>query len=182
MKIPGKQALEVLANQKLDTLVLEEIGRARMRIVRLERRFPSAPTREIAERLVDAKRRIGSTSGAVSGLFGLASIPADLLLVTYLQAVLGVELATLYKANLKSEQGRNELLDLLGHANGIGPIVRAGPKLLGRLALTVLERGGLPTLGRAFPVVAMPVTAYLNNRAITRVGDEVIRFYEHKQR
>ncbi len=104
-------------------------------------------------------------------------MPADLLVVTYLQTVLLVELATLHHVNLKSERGRDELLDVLGYANGVGPIVRAGPKLLGRIALTLFEKASLPTLGRAFPVVAAPVTAYLNNRALDRVGVEGIRHY-----
>lgn len=180
MNLPGKTELQALAGQQLDELVLAEISRARLRLHELEKRYPSATPRELAQRLVDAKKRLGSTTGAVSGLFGLASIPADLLVVTYLQAVLLVELGVLYKANLKSERGREELIDLLGYANGVGPIVRAGPKLLGRLALTVLERGGLPTLGRAFPVVAAPITAYLNSRAIERVGEEAVRYFEHR--
>jgi uncharacterized protein (DUF697 family) len=180
MNLPGKAELAALANRQLDDLVLGEIGRARMRLHKLEQRYPSATPRELAERLIDSKKRVGSTAGAISGLFGLVSIPADLLTVTYLQSVLLVELGVLYKANLKSERGRDELLDLLGYANGVGPIVRTGPKLLGRLALTLLERGGLPTLGRAFPVVAAPVTAYLNSRAIERVGEEAIRYFEHR--
>ena len=180
MKIPGRNELADLANQRMDALVLGEIGRARMRIHNLERRYPSASPRELAEHLVEAKKRLGSTSGAISGLFGLAAIPADLVLVTYFQSVLLVEVGTLYKANLKTEHARNEMLDLLGYANGVGPIVRAGPKLLGRLALTLFERGGLPTFGRAFPVVAAPITAYLNAKAIERVGDEAVRYYGHK--
>ena len=180
MKIPGKEALQALASQRMDTLVLDEIARARRRIHAIERRYPTAKPREIAQHLIDSKKRLASTSGAVSGLFGLVSIPADLLLVTYFQSVLLVELGVLYKANLKAERGRDELLDLLGYANGVGPIVRAGPKLLGRLALTLFQRGGLPTMGRAFPVVAAPLTAYLNARAIDRVGEEAVRFYEHK--
>jgi uncharacterized protein (DUF697 family) len=181
VKLPGKAELSALASQRLDTVVLAEIARARRRIHDLERRYPSAGARELSERLIDSKKRVGSTTGAVSGLFGLVSIPADLILVTYLQCVLLVELATLYKANLKNERGRDELLDLLGYANGVGPIVRAGPKLLGRVALSVFERGGLPTLGRAFPVVAAPLTAYLNSKAIDRVGQEAVRFYEHRK-
>ena len=180
MKLPGRRELEALAGQRFDQVVLGEIGRARMRLHALERRYPSAGSRELAAHLVDAKKRLASTAGAVSGLFGLVSVPADLLLVTYLQSVLLVELGVLYKSNLKSERGRNELLDLLGYANGVGPVVRAGPKLLGRLALTLFQRGGLPTLGRAFPVVAAPVTAWLNARAIERVGEEAVRFYEHR--
>lgn len=181
MKIPGRDELAALAGQRVDDIVLAEIARARRRIHALERRYPSAAPRELGERLIDSKKRLGSTTGAISGLFGLVSIPADLVLITYFQCVLLVEVGTLYKANLKSERGRDELLDLLGYANGVGPIVRAGPKLLGRLALTLFERGGLPALGRAFPVVAAPVTAYLNGKAIERVGQEAVRFYEHRR-
>jgi hypothetical protein len=177
VKLPKKAELNALAGEQFDAVVLGEIGRARARIHRLERQYPAADTREIAQRLIDAKKTIAGTSGAISGLFGLLSVPADLLVVTYLQTVLLVELATLHQANLKSERGRAELLDLLGYANGVGPIVRAGPKLLGRIALTLFERSSLPTLGRAFPVVAAPVTAYLNNRALERVGLEGLRYY-----
>jgi hypothetical protein len=181
MEIPGKAELEALASKRLETIILSEIGRARIRIADIERKFPSAKPREIAQRLIDSKKTLATTTGAISGLFGLVSVPADLVAVTYFQIVLLVELATLYQANLKSTRGRDELIDLLGYANGVGPIVRAGPKLLGRVALTLLERGGLPTLGRAFPVIAAPVTAYLNNQSIERVGDEAIRFYAHRK-
>ena len=177
MKVPSKAELESLAEQQFDSLVLSEIGRARRRIHALERQYPAADTREVAQRLIDAKKTAASTSGAISGLFGLLSLPADLLVVTYLQIVLLVELATLHQANLKNERGRSELLDVLGYANGVGPIVRAGPKLLGRIALTLFEKASLPTLGRAFPVVAAPVTAYLNNRALERVGLAGLRYY-----
>jgi hypothetical protein len=177
VKVPSKAELEVLAGQQFDGLVLGEIGRARQRIHDLQRKYPSADTREIAQRLIDSKKSVASTSGAISGLFGLVSVPADLLVVTYLQTVLLVELATLHQANLKSERGRDELLDVLGYANGVGPILRAGPKVLGRIALTLLKKASLPTLGKAFPVVAAPVTAYLNNRAIERVGIEGLRHY-----
>jgi hypothetical protein len=177
VRLPGKAELDSIAGQKFDQLVLDEIGRARRRITELEQKYPSADPREIAQRLIDSKKTLAGTSGAISGLFGLLSLPADLVVVTYLQTVLLVELATLYKANLKSQRGRDELLDLLGYANGVGPIVRAGPKLVGRIALTLFSRSGLPTLGRAFPVVAAPVTAYLNNRSLERVGAEGIRFY-----
>ena len=41
----------------------------------------------------------------------------------------------------------------------------------------MLERGGLETFGRALPLVAAPVTAYLNNKNIQEVGEEAVRFY-----
>ncbi|MBI5547922.1 MAG: EcsC family protein [Deltaproteobacteria bacterium] len=169
--------LKKLANERFSTLVLAEIRRARERIAELERTYPSASRKELATRLIDAKKAIATTSGAVSGLFGLVSVPVDLVLVTYLQISLLVDIAVLSRVNLKSARAQDDLLDLLGYANGTGPLVRAGPKVLGRIAVSLLHRGGLPWLGRAVPVVAAPLTAWLNNRALKRVGDEALRFY-----
>jgi hypothetical protein len=169
--------LRKLANESFSTLVLSEIRRARERIAELERTYPSAKRPELATRLIDSKKAIATTAGAVSGLFGLVSVPLDLVYVTYLQISLLVDIAVLSRVNLKSARAQDELLDLLGYANGTGPMVRAGPKVLGRIAIALLERGGLPWLGRAVPVVAAPLTAYLNNRALARVGQEALRFY-----
>lgn len=169
--------LRALASAQFSTLVLAEIGRAKARQHELERTYPSAGRKELATRLIDAKKSLAATGGAVSGLFGLVSVPLDLVFVTYLQISLLVDIAVLHQVNLKSERAHNELLDVLGYANGTGPLVRAGPKVLGTIAMAMLQRGGLPWLGRAVPVIASPLTAYLNNRALKRVGDEAMRFY-----
>lgn len=177
LKSMSPAQLKKLANAKFSDLVLSEIGRAKKRISDLQRTYPSAGRHELATRLIDSKKSIAGMGGAVSGLFGLVSVPLDLVFVTYLQISLLVDIAVLSKVNLKSERAQNELLDLLGYANGAGPMVRAGPKVLGRIAIALFQKGGLPWLGRAVPVVAAPLTAYLNNRALKRVGDEALRFY-----
>lgn len=169
--------LRRLADARLSDIVLGEMTRARARVHALEQRFPSADAREIGHRLIDSKKALASMVGGVSGVFGLASVPADLLVMAWLQLVLLTEIAILHKVNLKTERARGELLDLFGYANGIGPMQRAGPKVLGKIVGTLLERGGLETLGRALPLVAAPVTAYFNNRHIQEVGEEAIRFY-----
>jgi hypothetical protein len=46
------------------------------------------------------------------------------------------------------------------------------------VAEVLLTKGGLQTIGRAMPLVAAPVTAYLNNQHIQQVGDHAVRFYE----
>jgi hypothetical protein len=172
------QKLRAVANQSFSSLVLSEIGRSRKRIAELERAYPSAERKELAQRLVDAKKTIAATSGAISGLFGLLSVPLDMVLVAYLQTSLLVDVATLHHVNLKSARAQGELLDLLAYANGAsGPLLRAGPKLVGRIAIALFQRGGLPTLGRAVPVVASPLTAWLNNRALARVGREAMLHY-----
>lgn len=170
--------LKKLAGAKLSDVVLQEIARSRTRVAELEKRFPSAAPKELAQHLIEGKKALASMAGGVSGVFGLISVPADMVFMAWLQIILLVDVATLYKVNLKSERSRGELLDLLGYANGLGPLQRSSPKVLGSLAARLLAKGGLPTLGRAMPLVAAPITAYLNNQHIQAVGDQALRFYE----
>jgi len=170
--------LKRLAGAKMSDLVLQEVGRAKTRVAALEKRYPSASPRELAQRLIDEKKGVAGMVGGISGVFGLISLPADMVFMAWLQLVLLVDVATLYKVNLKSERTRGELLDLFGYANGLGPLHRASPKVLGRVVGKILERGGLGSLGKAVPLVAAPITAYLNNQHIQSVGDQAVRFYE----
>lgn len=170
--------LKKLANTKLSDLVLQEVARSRKRVLELEQRYPSAGVRERAQRLIDDKKHVAGMVGGVSGVFGLMGLPADLTVMAWLQLVLLVDLATLYKVNLKSARARAELLDLYGYTTGVDPLRRSGPRVLGKVAETLLKMGGLQTLGRAMPLVAAPVTAYLNNQHIQKVGDQAVRFYE----
>src|SRR5438270_247825 len=106
--------------------------------------------------------------GALRGLFGLVSVPADLAFVTALQLSLIMEIALVFKANLKSDRARTEVFEVLGYSNGADTVnmaSRAGPKLFARVAEMVLTKRGLASLGRVLPVVAAPVSAYLNNRS-----------------
>ncbi|NMO19760.1 EcsC family protein [Pyxidicoccus fallax] len=170
--------LKKLGSARLSDVVLGEVGRARVRVAELEKRYPNAPPKELAQRLIDDKKNLASMAGGISGVFGLVALPADMLFMTYLQLVLLTDVATLYKANLKTERARGEMLDLFGYANGLGPLHRAGPKVLGKLASMLLEKGGLHTFGRAMPLVAAPITAYFNNQHIQMVGEQAVRFYE----
>ncbi|MCP3099754.1 EcsC family protein [Myxococcus sp. K15C18031901] len=170
--------LKKLGSTRLSDIVLQETKRAKVRVAELEKRYPQAQARELAQRLVDEKKNLASMVGGVSGVFGLVALPADLLFMAYLQITLLTDVATLYKVNLKSERTRAEMLDLFGYANGLGPLQRSSPKVMGKLAELLLKKGGMHTLGRAMPLVAAPVTAYLNNQHIQRVGEQAVRFYE----
>lgn len=170
--------LKKLADTKLSDLVQQEVPRSRKRVLELEQRYPSAGMRERAQRLIDEKKHVASMTGGISGVFGLVGLPFDLTIMAWLQLTLLVDLATLYKVSLKSERARNELLDLYGYTTGVGPVHRSGPRVLGKVAEVLLMKGGLKTLGRAMPLVAAPVTAYLNNQHIQKVGDHAVRFYE----
>ena len=46
------------------------------------------------------------------------------------------------------------------------------------IAAMVLTKTGLKALGRAMPLVAAPISAYLNNQHVQRVGDSAIRHYD----
>jgi uncharacterized protein (DUF697 family) len=170
--------LKKLGSTRLSDVVLQEVARSRVRVAELEKRYPQAPPKELAQRLIDDKKNIASMVGGVSGVFGLVALPADMVFMAYLQIILLTDVATLYKANLKTERARGEMLDLFGYANGLGPLHRAGPKVMGKLAALLLEKGGLHTLGRAMPLVAAPITAYFNNQHIQMVGEQAVRFYE----
>ena len=168
------------ARDKLNRFYLDELGRARKRVDELRDKYPSATNQEVVQRLIDAKKGWAGAGGAVSGLFGLVTLPADIAFVAALQLSLIMEVALLHRVNLKSDRARQEIFDLLGYANGVdqlGVSVRAGPKLVARVAQRLLTRKGLVSLGRALPVVAAPLSAHFNNRDIQRAGEAALRFY-----
>jgi uncharacterized protein (DUF697 family) len=169
-----------VAKDKLASLYLDQITRARRRVDDLRTRYPAAQPTEMAQRLIDQKKAWASTGGAVSGLFGLVSVPADLAFVTALQLSLIIEIALVFKANLKSDRARTEVLEVLGYSNGADTVnlaSRAGPKLFARVAEMMLTKRGLASLGRVLPVVAAPVSAWLNNKDIQRAGEAAVRYY-----
>jgi len=170
--------LKTLAGQRLSSVVLGEISRSRKRVGELERHYPSAHARDLAQRLIDNKKAVAGMVGGVTGVFGLAAIPADALVMAWLELGLLVDIATAYKVNLKSGSARQELLDLYAYATGVGPLKRNGPRVLGKLVSAVLQRGGLKAVGRAVPLVAAPVSAYFNNQHIQNLGEEAVRHYE----
>ena len=170
--------LRKLADQRLSDLVIWELPRARRKVRELERRFPSADRRELANRLIDEKKSFAAMVGGVTGVFGLASVPFDLLAMAYVELVMLVEVAIVYRKNLKSEHQRNELLDLFGESNGVGPLTRSTPRAMGTTLGYVLTRSGAEMLGRAMPVIAAPISAWYNNRHVQQVGDAAVRHYE----
>src|SRR5881392_1939304 len=168
------------AKERLWQVYVGEIARCRRRVDELREKYPAAAAPELAQRLTDTKKTWASTGGAVSGLFGLALVPADLVFVTALQLTLIMEIALVHRINLKSDRARDEVFEVLGYSNGADTVNlagRAGPKLLARIAEKALTKRGLAQLGRAVPVIASPVVAFLNNRDLQRAGQAAVRFY-----
>lgn len=170
--------LKKLGNAQLSELIQKEAVRARQRVDELQQRYPSAGPREISQRLIDAKKNLASMVGGMTGVFGAVTVPVDLLGMVYLQISLLTEVATAFKLPLKSESERQELLDLFGYANGVGPLQRSSPKVLSGLAAFLLSQGGLKSLSRAMPLVAAPISAYLNNQHVQQVGEAAVRHYD----
>jgi uncharacterized protein (DUF697 family) len=190
-KLPGRElaagrgpdytcAVLLQENDRLTRLYLGELTRARKRVDGLREKFPSASSAELVQRLIDSKKSWAGTGGAISGLFGWITLPADLAFVTALQLSLIMEVALVHKVNLKSERAREEVLEVLGYSNGADTANlarRSAPKLVSRVAQAILSRGGLKSLGRAVPVLAAPLSAHLNNKDIQRAGEAALRFY-----
>jgi hypothetical protein len=167
------------AEGRFEAWVLSEVGRARTRVRELKTRYPTAPQRELAQRLIDEKKRWAAMGGAASGFLGLLTLPADLALVSYLQLSLLVDIATLCDRNLKSARAREELWELFKGAQGaVNLASRSSPHVVGLVAERLLATRALRLLGRALPVVAAPLTAAVNARALQVVGDEALRWYE----
>ena len=170
--------IKALGEATLIEIVVREIPRARQRIGQLEETYPSAQRRELAQRLIDEKKGLAGMVGGVTGIFGLVSLPVDLSVMVWLELMLLVDIATLYKVNLKGESQRTELLDLFAQTNGVGPLTRSTPRAVGTFARFALTRGGLGAVGRGVPLVAAPISAWLNNKHIQAVGETAIRHFE----
>ncbi len=170
--------LKKMGNTQLSELIEKEAVRARATVEELQKRYPTAGPRELSQRLIDSKKNVASMIGGITGVFGAVTVPVDLVGMVYLQLSLLTEVATVFKLSLKSERERQELIDLLGYSNGIGPLQRSGPKVVGSVAALLLARGGLKTLSRAMPLVAAPISAYLNNQHIQQVGESAVRHYD----
>lgn len=172
--------LRRFADQRLASWILAETGRARLRVKDIRTRYPSAPLSEQAERLLDEKKKWASTGGAVSGLFGLATLPLDFALVGYLQLSLIIDLAVLNDRHLKSASARREVLQIFFAANTTATTAAmASPRAVARLAERILSTKGMRFLGKMMPVVAAPITAALNTRALERVSEEAMRYYRY---
>ena len=167
-----------LASLRMEDVVGLEAKRARTRVKALRTRYPSAGPREVGQHVIDSAKGLASLSGSVSGVFGLVSVPADLVVMAWLQIRMLADIATAYGVDLRFRRARTELLGVLGEANGVGPLQRSGPKVLGKMAAVLAERGGFASLGRAMPLVAASVTVWLNNHYVQLVGEAAFWQYD----
>lgn len=170
--------LRKLANVRLSDLVEQESVRSKKRISDLRFRYPSATTKELAQRLIDNKKHLAQLTGGISGVLGIFSVPPDMLIMAWLDLSLSTDLATLYKENLKTAAARREVLDFFYEMNGIPAYQREGPKVLSRLAGMLAAQLGGKTIGKALPMVGAPISMYLNSQHIQFIGEQAMRHYE----
>ena len=168
------------ADERFSRWVLAETTKARHRVREIRDRYPSAPLSEQAQRLRDEKKKWAATGGAVSGLFGLATLPFDFAMVGYLQLSLIIDIAVLNDRHLKSRSARREIFHIFFSANSAAQsAARASPRAVARLAERILSARGMRFLGKLMPVVAAPITAAMNTRDLERVHEEAMRFYAY---
>ena len=163
------------ARSRLRQLIQEERKRAQWHIDLIKRSEPYASKDRVAHLILERWRRVAMVEGGVTGAFGLAGVPLNLLLFAYCQLAVVVSIAETYGVALEGEAGEAALLEVIGRAHGIEDLVRASPRVLGALARALAVRHGLGTIGRMVPVVASPISAELNRRELQRTGREALR-------
>ena len=163
------------ARTRLRHLIQQERRRAQWHIDLIKRAEPYASRDRVAHLMLERWRRLATVEGGLTGAFGLAGVPFNLLLFTYFQLAVVVSIAETYGVALDGEAGEEALLDVLGRAHGIEDLVRSSPRVLGALARALALRHGLGTLGRLVPLLAVPISASLNRRELQRIGNEALR-------
>ena len=70
-----------LGSLRMEDVVGLEAKRARTRVKALRERYPSAGPRELGQHVIESAKGLASLTGSVSGVFGLVSVPADLVVM-----------------------------------------------------------------------------------------------------
>ncbi len=160
---------------RLRQLIQTERRRAQWHIDLIKKSEPYASKDRVAHLILDRWRSIATVEGGLTGAFGLAGVPVNILLFAYCQLAVVVSIAEAYGVALDGEAGESALLDVIARAHGIEDLVRASPRVLGALARALALKHGLGTLGRMVPMIAAPISASLNRRELERTGNEALR-------
>lgn len=163
------------AQRRLRELIKQERKRARVHIDFIRRGEPDASNDRVARVMLSRWRTLASVEGGMTGAAGFFGVPLNLVLFSYVQVAVVVSIAEAYGIALDGRAGEEALLDVIGRAHGMDDLVRTGPRVLGALAKLLALRHGLGTVGRLVPMVAAPISAALNRRALDRLGDEAFR-------
>lgn len=164
-----------LFRRRLADLIRDERPRARLLIRLIRSAEPGASDDRVAQILMKRWAQAAAVEGGLTGAVGLFGVPVNWVLFTYFQVAMTVAIAEVYGLVLEGESGESAVIEVIKRAHGVGEVRRAGPPLLGALARSLALRQGLATFGRLVPLVAVPLTARLNQRDLRRTGAEALR-------
>lgn len=165
----------------LEAWLLRELTRSRLRVAELQHLHPDADKAELSRRLIDLAKDRAATRGMVAGLFGWMSIPADVAQVAWMRLCLAIDLAVLHGVNLKSRSGRAELFDLLGIEGGepnLRNLAKTTPRWMRSATSSMVKRMGWRTIGRTIPILAVPISAWVNGKDIEQMGRDALRRFD----
>ncbi len=174
----GHRVREAL-RKNLRELIAQEKKRARIHIQWIRRSEPAVSKDRLARIMLERWVKVASVEGGITGTFGFLGVPTNLILFSYAQIALVVSIAEAYDAALDGVSGEEKVLAVIGRAHGVQDLVRAGPRVVSAIARAVALNRGLGMLGRMVPMVAAPISAKLNERDMSRVGQEAIRRFGH---
>ncbi|MCC7386843.1 MAG: hypothetical protein IT384_33715 [Deltaproteobacteria bacterium] len=163
------------ARARLRDLIASERNRARLHIGMIRRSEPNASRDRVANVILERLIRAASLEGGLTGALGFLGVPLNLVAFAYLEIALVVAVAEAYDVPLEGPAGEDALLGVLGKAHGVEDVLRSTPRVLGAIAKTLALRHGFLTLGRLVPLVASPIAARLNQRAMDRTATEALR-------
>ncbi len=168
----GKAA--IATKRRLRDLIKQERRRSQVHIDFIRRAEPEASNDRVAHVMLARWSKVAAVEGGMTGAVGFFGVPLNLLLFSYFQVAVVVSIAEAYGVALDGQAGEEALLDVIGQAHGMPDLVRAGPRVLGALAKAFALKHGLSTLGRLIPMIAAPISAALNRRAMTRIGRQAL--------
>lgn len=167
--------LRDLARRRLSQLIEDEQKRARFHIGLIRREDPPPSNDRVAQTIFDRWVKVATVEGGLTGAAGFAGVPLNFVLFTYFQVAMVVSIAEAYNISLTGEAGEEALLGVIGKAHGFDDLVRESPRILGEIAKAIALRHGLTAFGRLIPMVAAPISAFLNSREMRRTGNEALR-------
>lgn len=162
------------ARRGLRELIQQERRRAQFHIELIRRVEPQASKDRMANLMLDRWTTVAKVEGGVTGVLGFMGVPLNLLLFAYCQVAVTVSIAEAYGVELRGDSGEEALVDVIGRVHGIEDVIRSGPRVLGGLARALAVRYGLGAMGRFIPLLAIPISARLNEREMRRVGEAAL--------
>jgi uncharacterized protein (DUF697 family) len=142
------------------------IQRVELEVAELQRQFPAATPKELAQRIIGETAFKAAGIGLITNIappFAIMLLAVDIAAVTALQAEMTYRIAALYGFSLHDSTRRGEVLALWGLSFGGSGVLKAG--------LSLVE---------AIPVVGAGVGVASDAALLYSMGFVALQFYEAK--